>query len=139
MREHKYRGMTKEGKWVYGSLVQLNSGLCYIIANIHGLHLPLDRKLMCEFTDQVLPETVGQFTGLHDSEGRESCHKDICLYADDSGTTQTGIIEWSDTRAAFYIEAIGGDDEGNQDGDLDRPFKVVGNKWENKELLNDSK
>jgi len=67
-----------------------------------------------------------QFTGLHDSEGRESCHKDICLYADDSGTTQTGIIEWSDTRAAFYIEAIGGDDEGNQDGDLDRPFKVVG-------------
>ncbi len=67
----KFRGMRVDnGEWVYGSLVQLNSGLCYIIANIHGLHLPLDRKLMCEFTDQVIPETVGQYV-CNDKNGNE--------------------------------------------------------------------
>lgn len=132
-REIKFRGKrVNNGEWVYGDLwqpVRDNQKIAFILRQ--------DNKY------EVVPETVGQFTGLKDRNGVGDCenqpkdayHKDICLYRDDSGHNQTGIIEWSETQARIYLEAIGGDDEGNQDGDLDRWFEVIGNIHDNPELL----
>lgn len=79
-----------------------------------------------------------QFTGLKDKNGKEMFHLDICRYKDDSGTWQTGIIKdkgWLE----FYIEAIGGDDEGNQDQqlhpDYQKDYEVIGNIYKNPELI----
>jgi len=131
-----YRGKRIDGKgWVFGSL--LGGRLCHIMS-----HKPIERT---ESTSMfagnevvpVHPNSVGQSTGLKDNngEGTESYHKDICRYRDDSGKGQTGSIEWSETGARFYIHAVGGDDEGNQDGDLDRWFFVIGNVTDNPGLL----
>lgn len=69
MREIKFRGLTKEGKWVYGSLVQygfLGESICSIVDKNRDEYLPLAQRLC-----PVHPETVGQFTSLCDKNGKE--------------------------------------------------------------------
>jgi len=99
-----------------------------------------DNTFVCVMgTDGVLyPKDriiLRQYTGLKDRNSIEAYHKDICKYKDYAGNNQIGVIEWADLSARFYIESVGGDDEGNQDGDLDREFEIIGNIHENPELL----
>ncbi|MBL8014289.1 MAG: hypothetical protein JNN05_10620, partial [Candidatus Omnitrophica bacterium] len=54
MREIKFRGRTINGKWVFGDLARYGAAPnCSFISNLDG-------------TFQVIPETVGQYTGLKD-------------------------------------------------------------------------
>jgi len=53
--QRKYRGLTKEGKWVYGYfLVNSNNRVCIYDPEIGDI--------------PIIPETVGQFTGLKDKK-----------------------------------------------------------------------
>jgi len=57
MREHKHRGKTEAGEWVYGDLVKTKHGETFIanIAFMPGVSIPVS-----QFT-KVIPETVGMF------------------------------------------------------------------------------
>jgi uncharacterized phage protein (TIGR01671 family) len=147
MRDILFRGKRVDnGKWVEGYYTELPCG------SLGATIFSNDDELVCEdtksyiikvFTKQhtnysnsnplqviecekheVIPETVGQFTGLCDKNGRKIFEGDIV----ESPNGTQGFIEWQNAECAFLVDI--GDDWQTMD---DCPYEVIGNKYDNKE------
>ena len=129
MREIKFRGYDEENKcWRYGHLFETVEGIrrCYNI--VEGR----------EVKYYVSPESIGQYTGLHDKNGKEIYEGDIL--GDDKGFVFCIVEHICDKRKArfgwgeeghstfsgFFFHGYSGSPES---------FKVVGNIHKNPELI----
>lgn len=133
-REIKFKGKSIKGgdkvKWVYGGVYDGSDfGKMFIVNYLNGLV-------------EVDPDTVCQFTGLFDKEGIEIWEHDIVRLWDyvhpltDRIESDVYFVEWGKESAMFGLTNNGLIDDGAPHFGLHFGWhKVIGNRFDNKELL----
>ncbi len=83
---------------------------------------------------RILPGQSGwywrEYTGLKDKNGKEGYHKDIVRR---SG--ELYVIEWHDNLASWFLKPVCGGWHGFYGVDMSLMCEIVGNIYENTELL----
>jgi hypothetical protein len=131
-REIKFRGMDITGEWHYGNLAVITKkmGLTdpgYYISNDAGK----------PFAYMVRPETVGQYTGLKDRNGKEIYEGDIFVdnsYGEDVGRLVDSVV-WNNETGAW----VWGKDEVALIAESVDTIMVIGNIYDNPDLLEGEK
>ena len=114
----EYRGKDKlTNEWVYGYIDQVYDTV-YIVSHEYNTVEGDYTK-----TYEVIPETVGQATGINDNEGTEIFEGDIIKVAEQ----YTGVIIYK--SGCWYVSSL------NVLGFISYSMYVIGNIHDNPELL----
>jgi uncharacterized phage protein (TIGR01671 family) len=103
MRETKFRGKRKDtGEWVYGyySKDTITNLKNEINPNVYTIRTPYKEGFTQDYP--VDPKTVGEFTGLHDKNGKEIWEKSL-IYFTNLSKEDLFVIEWDNTEARFVV------------------------------------
>lgn len=123
MRKILFRGQDIYGKWHYGLLAHI--GNAWYISNEAGVPTAYE----------VIPETVGQYTGSKNKNGTKIFEGDILEFIDDDNNEISYYeVAYSEADCRWIIRQ-----NRREIDDLDDFFKkymtVVGNIYDNLELL----
>lgn len=101
MREILFRGKMRTGQWIYGT------GWTEFLNMF-----PDKTDNLCLWSDhqwiEIIPETLGQYTGLKDKNGKMIFEGDILRSVHFESNNETHylyhIVEWSDRLSGWYMK-----------------------------------
>ena len=157
MREILFRGKDIYGEWVEGDLIH-NDSRCYpatFIGNIIMSRSKYTDDLSCDghYLPEVDPDTVGQYTGLKDKNGKRIFEGDILSFPDTGEEgyeykegydfTNVATVCWKNGRWELedygdYNSSVMDDMEVSCHYDFITTFRigeVIGNIHDNPELI----
>lgn len=140
-REIKFRGKSIIGdKWVYGDLLHIGGGYIINHGSQKDYDISHDNKFAIQFYHEevsvVFPDTVGQFTGKTDINGKDIYNDDVVRVFTVERSFNV-VVKWSNYSMAFMACYI----DGNYSpfylftGLFVYELEVIGNVFDNPELL----
>ena len=136
MRDYIFHGKRVDnGEWVEGCLIHQGKH-CLILqdeSKLHPIDVPYINDLGCidGYATPVVPESVGQYTGMKDITDQRIFEGDIMETAIGGITYHRGVVEFADGAfglrcadgAAFFLCFVAGN------------YKKIGTVFENANLL----
>lgn len=147
MREILFRGKRVDnGEWVYGDFIE-NQGSCYIYtaSDTTTIPIPSNEQIISVICNKIIPETVGQYTGLTDKNGKKIFEGDYVINIIDEGSKEETVcveyVGFYDGSFGFFDHIVG--DSSPYPNDCFTPFEYCvlenidfcGNIHDNPELL----
>lgn len=124
MREILFRGKDADsGLWCYGDLTFSRDRKPYIRFWAHNGYL----------VREVMPETVGQFTGFVDKNKKRIFEDDILASTYEEENVVHELVLWYNN--GWHIRWKQAEPDVIWQQDMDRYSEVIGNLWDNPELL----
>lgn len=140
MREILFRGKSvNDGNWVQGSLVvtTIEPSADNPIKHYHIEDMTIGvfpNGFQSGLSETVDPETVGQFTGLTDKNGKKIFEGDIVRHYNngcDVSAFEVGAIRWNEKYACFERTSLPGTVRVHDEC----RYEVIGNIYDNPEIL----
>jgi uncharacterized phage protein (TIGR01671 family) len=131
MRTIKFRGKSKKtGEWIIGYYLK-NRGIDFVCPDEFA-----NGKTWEDY--EVIPETVDQFTGLLDKNGKEIYEGDIIRSYDSENNPIIHSISWDNQKACYVATMpqsplLGGSIDKDWMDEFEK--EVIGNVFDNPELL----
>ena len=124
MREILFRGKDADsGLWCYGDLTFSRDRKPYIRFWAHNGYL----------VREVMPETVGQFTGFVDKNKKRIFEDDILASTYEEENVVHELVRWYNN--GWHIRWKQAEPDVIWQQDMDKYSEIVGNIWDNPELL----
>lgn len=139
MKKLTVRGIStheeSKGEWKYGYLIE-DEGISYIINSVMEAN---DEYITIGEWCSVEPETVGISTGLVDKNDQEIFEGDIIRYGTNVAEIKRhptlGFYTVVDGREIFFGDEMSIDDFEEVAEEVSKTFEIIGNIYENPELL----
>ena len=132
-KEIIFRGKTKLNEWIYwneyGGMVDENGNpKAYNIDMIRVIYIDTAKRFL-------LPETVGQFTGLTDKNGKKIFEGDIVTGLFLHSMPVNGIAAFRDGSFGLLWDRAGAETFNAFTSMCNVEYEVIGNIHDNKELI----
>lgn len=130
MKQILFRGQRADNrKWIEGFYFYKDR------TQQHAIHCSSRMGVLTDNEFEVIPETIGQFTGLTDKNGKEIFKGDVLIWGGDRGAFFE--VFWHDYECRYSLRVHW---QGNRCGgyvpsfDANHSFEIIGNIHDNPEL-----